>query len=329
MKILFLVNAIDELKVKMATSLLMTAAARRHQVSVCSVGDFGLVKGQIVVTARTLDLSSESVTAERVTAVLQRLSSETSALSGFDVVMVRTNPGRDHERHASHAIAMHFLREAQDDGMLIVNGVAGLTRAATKAYLARLPPAVVPQMIVSRRAKEIEAWARALDDSFVLKPIAGTRGNDVFVVHPSDWSNVRQMIRVVTRQGYAMAQRYLPEAVTGDTRVLVVSGKILEVGGRAAAVARVPAQGDFRSNIHAGGRAQAGVVTDGMRAVVDRIGPQLVGDGLFIVGLDFIADQIIEVNVFSPGGFGNAMEQQQRDFAMAVIEQLEQWVEAA
>jgi glutathione synthase len=323
MKTLFLINDVREVVAKMSTTLLIAAAARRHPTWVCGIDDFSVVGGESIVGARRVNVDTSEITTARVAASLRRQPPTPSPLHDFDLVAVRTNPGRDGARAPSHTSARHFLRDAQRAGVCVVNTPFGLERAETKMYLTSLPPAVVPELIVSRSVKQIEKWAGELGDSIVLKPIAGTRGNDVFVVHQSDRSNLRQMLGVVTRDGYAMAQRYLPEAKAGDTRVLVVGGRILEVDGRSAAVARVPARGDFRSNVHAGGKAKGGVVTEGMRQVVAAIGEQLVADGLYVVGLDFIADLIIEVNVFSPGGFGNAMEREERDFAGALIDALE------
>lgn len=324
MKTLFLVNATEEVAAKMSTTLLICAAAAGHEVTVCGVDDFSVDRGTAYVAARRAGAGKSP---KEITASIRRQAPVRMPLHDHDLVVVRTNPGRDHARHASHAAAMHFLRGAQRAGVCVVNTPYGLERAATKMYLASLPPDTVPALVVSRSPREIEAWARNLGESIVLKPVTGTRGNDVFVVHGEDMSNLRQMIQVVTRDGYAMAQRFMPEAAAGDTRVLVVNGRILEIDGKHAAVSRIPAKGDFRSNVHAGGKPAVGVVTDGMRTVVKKIGKQLVRDGLFLVGVDFIGDRILEVNVFSPGGFGNAMEQTGRDFPLAVIAALEKLVD--
>jgi glutathione synthase len=326
MKTLILLNDVRELVARMSTTLLICAAARRHDVSLCGVDDFGVSDGVPIVRTHRVTGTGDAISPSRVAAAARRQGAVVAPLREFDLVLVRTNPGRDGTRHASHAAAMYFLREAQRAGMCVVNTPYGLQRAATKMYLASLPSDVVPDLMVSRHAKSIEKWAQDLGASIVLKPITGTRGNDVFVAHREDTSNLRQMIQVVTRDGYAMAQRFLPEAAAGDTRVIVVGGRILEIDGHAAAVSRVPARGDFRSNVHAGGKPALGVVTSGMRAVVRKIGKQLVRDGLFLVGVDFIADKILEINVFSPGGFGNAMEHTQLDFPNGVIEALEQLV---
>ncbi|MCA9625654.1 MAG: hypothetical protein KC731_41815, partial [Myxococcales bacterium] len=226
----------------------------------------------------------------------------------------------------SHEVGLHLLGGAVERGTVVLNDPRSLQRAATKAYLTELPAEVVPPLIVSRSPEVIKEWLQALGGPAVLKPVRGTRGQDVFIVEDHEPANLSQIIDVIRRDGYVMAQAFVPEGRGGDVRVLVVDGEILEVDGRAAAVARIPASGDFRSNIAAGGRPAVAEVDDDKRASVARIADQLRSDGLFFVGIDFIADQIIELNVFSPGGLGNASEQQDRDFAGQVVRAIERYV---
>jgi glutathione synthase len=120
-----------------------------------------------------------------------------------------------------------------------------------------------------------------------------------------------------------MVQEFVAGAERGDVRVTVVAGEILEVDGRAAAVARVPDPQDFRSNLHAGGRAEAVEVTASIREAVARIAPHLQREGLVHVGVDFVGDRILELNVFSPGGLHPSERLYGRDFSSAVIEAFE------
>jgi glutathione synthase len=177
---------------------------------------------------------------------------------------------------------------------------------------------------VTRNAGAIESFIADEGGRAVIKPLEGTRGRDVFVLEAGgSQSNTNQIIDVVLRQGYAVVQEVVPGAEAGDVRVTVVDGEILEVGGRAAVVARVPARGDFRSNLHAGGTAARASVTPEIRAAVAEVRPVLLREGLRHVGIDFVGDRILELNVFSPGGLFPSESLYQRDFSAAVIEAFE------
>ena len=135
------------------------------------------------------------------------------------------------------------------------------------------------------------------------------------------------MIDAVIRDGYCIAQEYLPAAAEGDVRLFVMNGRPLEKDGKVAAFRRVNKTGDARSNMHSGGKSEPVEVTDEMRQIVDIVGPKLVRDGMFLVGLDIVGDKLMEINVFSPGGLGSASEFTGVDFADLVIEDLERKVE--
>jgi glutathione synthase len=105
--------------------------------------------------------------------------------------------------------------------------------------------------------------------------------------------------------------------------MFVMNGKPLQRDGAFAAFRRVNRGDDLRSNMHAGGTAEAVEVTDEMLALVDLARPKLLADGMFLVGLDIVGNKLMEVNVFSPGGLGSAQQLYDTDFAEVVIEELE------
>ncbi|MNL01516.1 Glutathione synthetase [compost metagenome] len=120
-----------------------------------------------------------------------------------------------------------------------------------------------------------------------------------------------------------IAQAYLPAAKDGDIRFFMMNGKPLMRDGQYAALRRVPAKGDLRSNIHAKGTAEAVKVTDEIVALAEMMRPKLVEDGMFLVGLDIVGDKILEVNVFSPGGLSNIRDLTDVDFSDTIIEAVE------
>src|SRR5947207_2810509 len=153
------------------------------------------------------------------------------------------------------------------------------------------------------------------------------RGKNVFLIGPEERANLNQMIDAVLRDGYCVAQEYLPAAAEGDVRLFVMNGRPLTRDGKYAAFRRINKSGDARSNMHSGGESEPVEVTDDMLRLVQVVRPKLMSDGMFLVGLDIVADKIIEVNVFSPGGLGSSSEFSGVDFARTVIEDLQRKVE--
>jgi glutathione synthase len=115
----------------------------------------------------------------------------------------------------------------------------------------------------------------------------------------------------------------LPESEAGDLRLFLMNGKVIYYKKKYAAIQRVNATGDLRSNMHVGGKAKPAVITDDILKIAEMVRPKLVRDGMFFVGLDIIGSKLIEVNVFSPGGFYSACELVDVDFTELFIQSLE------
>jgi glutathione synthase len=147
------------------------------------------------------------------------------------------------------------------------------------------------------------------------------------MVRPEDRPNLNQMIDAVSRDGYVIAQEYLPLAVEGDTRLFVMNGRPLLYKGQYAAFRRIRTGDDIRSNIHAGGKLGPARVDDAMLRLADMVRPRLVEDGMFLVGLDVVGDKLMEINVFSPGGLGSAQKLEKVDFTGAVPAAIEHKVQ--
>jgi glutathione synthase len=135
------------------------------------------------------------------------------------------------------------------------------------------------------------------------------------------------MIDAVSRDGYIIAQQYLPAAEHGDMRLFMMNGRPLRVKGKYAAFRRVRTGGDMRSNIHAGGVKAEAVIDDDVLRIAEIVRPKLVQDGMFLVGLDIVGDKMMEINVFSPGGLGSAQQFTKIDFARYVIDAIDRKVQ--
>ncbi len=131
------------------------------------------------------------------------------------------------------------------------------------------------------------------------------------------------MIDAVSRDGFVIAQEYLPAAEAGDMRLFVMNGRPLQVKGKYAAFRRTRSGGDMRSNIHAGGKLAEAAVDQTALHIAEIVRPKLVQDGMFLVGLDIVGDKLMEINVFSPGGLGSAQKFTKINFSKYVINALE------
>ncbi|MET0329381.1 MAG: hypothetical protein ABW163_11530, partial [Luteimonas sp.] len=135
--------------------------------------------------------------------------------------------------------------------------------------------------------------------------------------------NLNQMIDAVLRDGYAIAQEYLPKAKDGDLRLLMLNGRPLEVDGTYACIRRYNDSGDARSNISAGGKYEMAVPDADALRLAELVAPKLIRDGMYFVGLDIVGDKLMEVNVDTPGGINMIEELTGLDFAGCILDDLE------
>jgi glutathione synthase len=206
--------------------------------------------------------------------------------------------------------------------VLVVNDPFSLANALNKTYFQHFPAAIRPLTLISRDPEEITEFVDARDDRAVLKPLQGSGGAGVFVITPDEAPNLQQIIEAITRDGYAVAQEYLPESEDGDVRIFVMNGEPLRCGDSYAAFRRVNEGPDPRSNMHVGGKGKSVKLTPEMLDLVSAARPKLIADGMFLVGLDVVGTKLMEVNVFSPGGLGTVEELYEVHPADAVIASL-------
>jgi glutathione synthase len=211
-------------------------------------------------------------------------------LAELDAILMRKDPPFDGE----YLYATHLLGMAQREGVLVVNDPAAL-RDCNEKLFAQWFPQCCPPTLVSRDAARLRAF-HAEQGKVVLKPLDAMGGAGVLVLGPGD-PNLGSAIELLTAHGtrQVMAQRFLPEIAQGDKRILLVAGEPVPY-----ALARIPAAGEARGNLAAGGRGEGRSLTARDRWIAAEVGPELVRRGLLLVGLDVIGDHLTEVNVTSP-----------------------------
>ncbi|MEQ8231899.1 MAG: glutathione synthase [Gammaproteobacteria bacterium] len=211
-------------------------------------------------------------------------------LGALDVILMRKDPPFDME----FVFATYMLERAQADGALVVNDPRAIRDASEKLFTAWFAD-LCPPTLVTRSKADLRAFLAEHED-IVVKPLDGMGGSSVFRVAAGD-GNASVIFETITalEARYCMAQRYLPEILAGDKRILVVDGEPVPY-----ALARIPASGELRGNLAAGGRGVAQPLGEADRAIAARVGPELVRRGLLFVGLDVIGDRLTEINVTSP-----------------------------
>ena len=245
-------------------------------------------------------------------------------LDDLNVLLLRSNPSMQHAWAQSAGI--HFGRLAMRHGVIVLNDPNGLSKAMNKLYLQTFPEMVRPRTLVTRHLGRIEEFL-AGEGTIILKPLQGSGGTGVFIVRNDQEHNLKEIFEAVSRDGYVIAQEYLPAAAGGDTRLFLMNGVPLRHKGKYAAFRRVRTGDDIRSNIHAGGRLRGAELNDTMFRLAEMVRPRLVEDGMFLVGLDIVGDKLMEINVFSPGGLGSAQKFEKVNFAHAVLEALKRKVD--
>ncbi len=249
-------------------------------------------------------------------------------ITDIDVLMLRNDPSNDAiDRPWAEDIGIQFGRRAAQQGVLVLNDPDSLSRAINKLYFQEFPRAVRAETLITRFPADIKEFAKKHGGKIVLKPLQGSGGQGVFLVNNKAAANLNQMIESISRDGYIIAQSYVPEADKGDIRLFIMNGEPLQIDGKYAALRRVSSKEDIRSNIHAGGTATPVKITERELRVAELIRPKLLEDGMFLVGIDIIGDVILEVNVFTPGNLFSCCEMAGVNFAGKVMQSIERKLE--
>ncbi|MDT8405815.1 MAG: glutathione synthase [Methylococcales bacterium] len=218
------------------------------------------------------------------------LSKEVFALDELDVILLRKDPPFDQE----YLYLTYLLERAQSHGAWVINDPKAVRSANEKLFTAWFSEFTPPTLVTCDMIR-LRAFLETFQ-SIIVKPLDGMGGASIFHIRLGD-TNTNVILETMTQHGRrtVMAQKYLPEIVHGDKRVLVVYGEPMPY-----ALARIPADGESRGNLAAGGRAEARPLTTRDRQIAEQLGPVLRDQGLCFVGLDIIGDYLTEINVTSP-----------------------------
>ena len=211
-------------------------------------------------------------------------------LSELNVILMRKDPPFDME----YIYTTYLLELAEKKGVRVINKPQSLRDANEKLFTAWFPKCC-PPTLVSREIHLLKDFLQKEKD-IVCKPLDAMGGTQVFRLRFPD-ENAAVIFETLTHQGTrtAMAQRYIPEIKQGDKRILMINGEAVP-----HALARIPAAGELRGNLAAGGRGVVQPLSKQDRFICQQVGPTLVEKGLLFVGLDVIGDYLTEINITSP-----------------------------
>ena len=301
--VLFLLNDRWSVKPDNTTSTLMLACLQLgHSVMVTDVVHLQATSAtHLFAEALEIKVGKKIETTKQLAKRFANAKVRHIPLADTAGIIIRTAPGKDITRSWAHRLALEVMRLAHGNGVRIMNSPAGLQRASSKLYTVCLPEKYVPRTMVCHSLKSVETFAETLDGPFVMKPLMGSQGRDVFFLDGYDSLNTRQVVDILGRTGYLVVQEYVPDATEGDIRVLTLDDQVL-CTNNPVGIRRTPAPGERRSNISLGGTASVVELTDTQASFCRKVAKLISRDGIRFAGLDLIGDKIVEVNVFSPSG---------------------------
>ncbi len=324
MRIAFVVNQLPkETAAYTTTGLALKASRLGHEVYYIGIGDLTYTHDELMgAYARKVPNQTFNSNVEFLDAMKKTEKSLINA-KNLDVLMLRNDPSVDFQnRPWAQNAGIVFGQLAKSQGILVLNDPDSLANALNKMYFQYFPKSVRPETIITRNIEDIKAFYKEYNKKIILKPLQGSGGKNVFLVN-EDQKNLNQIVDVIARDGFVVAQEYLPDAENGDVRLFLIDGEPISVNGKTAGIHRVQAPNDIRSNIHQGGKVKIPEFTKRMFELVEEVKPKLKKDGMFFTGLDIVGDKLMEINVFSPGGIGNASRLLEVDFFDPIIKAIE------
>ena len=285
-KLGIVMDPIENIYVKKDSSLAMMVEAqqRGYTLYYMQMNDLYLLQGEARARVKIVTVANDENNWYEIK------DEQDIALSELDAILMRKDPPFDTE----FIYATYMLERAELAGTLIVNKPQSLRDCNEKLFTAWFPE-LSAKTLVTRNAAQIRAFHQEEKD-VIIKPLAGMGGSSIFRIKEGD-ANVGVIIETLTNHGsqYAMVQEYMPEIKDGDKRILIVNGEPMPY-----CLARIPAQGETRGNLAAGGSGVARPLSATDKQIAETIAPELKKRGLYFVGLDVIGDKVTEINVTSP-----------------------------
>jgi len=286
LKLGVVMDPISTIKIKKDSTfaMLLAAQARGWSITYMELNDLSVLDGVAMADARPLSVKDDPE------GWFELGDRQSLSLSELDVILMRKDPPFNME----YIYATYILELAERQGVLVVNKPQALRDANEKLSTAWFPQCTAPSL-VTRNPQQILAFLQQHKD-IILKPLHGMGGASIFRVTENDL-NTNVIMETLTEHQthYVMAQRFIPEIQQGDKRILLVDGEAVPY-----ALARVPAKGETRGNLAAGGTGIGVALSQRDFWICEQVAPTLKAKGLMFVGIDVIGDYLTEINITSP-----------------------------
>ncbi|MBF7681821.1 glutathione synthase [Acinetobacter sp. B5B] len=286
MRVLVIMDPIQQVNLKKdSTMAMLWAASRRgHQLGYAQQHDLYIDQG------KAYGLIAELQVFEQQTPHFILGDQKKQSLADYDIILMRKDPPFD----MNFVYTTYVLEQAEREGAWVVNKPQSLRDCNEKLFATQFPELQVPTLVTSQQSL-IREFIQTHQD-VIVKPLDGMGGSGIFRLS-AQGQNIGSTLEMLTALGTVpiMAQRYIPEIVDGDKRILMIHGEPVPY-----CLARIPQNGEVRGNLAAGGVGEARPLTEKDREIAAKVGPFLRQKGLVFVGLDVIGEYVTEINVTSP-----------------------------
>lgn len=268
--------------------MMLAARKKGWEVHIMQQSDIYIDSAAARARTHTIHIDPEKTDTRKDWYELQ--SGQDMALADIPAIFMRKDPPFDIE----YITTTWMLEIAEKSGSQIINPPASLRDNNEKLFISHFPQCCTP-LLVSRDMKRLRDFVIKQQD-VILKPLDGMGGASIFRVNPDD-PNLSVILEAVSLHGQktVMAQQFIPEISEGDKRILLINGKAVPY-----ALARIPAEGETRGNLAAGGEGVGLPLTDRDKWICEQVGPVLQEKNILFAGIDVIGDYLTEINITSP-----------------------------
>ncbi len=279
-------DPIESINPKKDSTLAMMLAAKERgwKVSVFTQDGLAIEDGEVHIRHQVVDVFNNT------SHWYQVIESGNSEAANFDAILMRKDPPFDME----YIYSTYLLEFIEKSGTPVLNRPGSIRSCNEKLFALQFPQCAPPHL-VSRDPDQLKAF-HAKHGDVIFKPLDGMGGASIYRAIEGE-HNLSVIIETLTDHGrvQTMAQQYLPAIKQGDTRILLIDGEPVPYG-----LARIPAAGETRGNLAAGGSAVGRELTERDRFICEQVGPVLKEKGLYFTGIDVIGDYLTEINVTCP-----------------------------
>lgn len=303
MAYLFIIDSIESLNQSKDSSLFLIKECLRRNIETyfCEIDQFSINKGILNVQSNKLISLNEAINYE---------NSPSLKVNFFKKIFIRKDPPFDDD----YLNLTYFLDIAVEMGVDVINNPSSIRKHNEKLSILNFKEIISPTIVTSKSHDVIDFLNE--HEKVVLKPINSMGGNGIFVIAKND-QNLKSILETVTAKDkkVIMAQKYIPDIIKGDKRIIIIKGNPLPYG-----LIRIPGKDDFRANLAKGGQGVSKKLTSQDMKIVDFIQPFLIENKLDFVGIDVIGNYLTEINVTSPTCLVEISKQTNFDCAKFIID---------